>query len=161
VTAVTDIHVNGVEKIAAVGAAVRRLGTDRTIVNNMAKEIRAAVPPLRTLIKAAAMRLLPSRNGLNAWVAKAKITSRVRRSANNAGVTLVDGRNSQGARSDLKGIDAGIVRAPYFGERSSWHEQRVTPGFFTESIQGEGVEVFREAVVRAVDKAVEETLRNI
>lgn len=153
-----DVDIKGAQKIALVGAAVRRLGSDRKIVNNMAKEIRSAVGPLRALIKASALSVLPSRNGLNRWVAKAKVVARVRRSASNAGVTITDGRNSFGARSDLKGLDAGLTRAPFFGNRSSWHPVRVSPGFFTEPVQGEGVTVFREAVVRAVDNAVDETL---
>jgi hypothetical protein len=152
-----DIHVIGGEDIALVARAVRRLGTDRVIVNNMAKEIRRAVPPVRAAVRANAVAILPRRGGLGAWVAKTRVTARIRRSASNAGITFVGGKNSKGKRSDLKRMDAGQTRHPTFGHRP-WVAQSVTPGFFTHAVTEEGATAFREAVVVAVDNAAREVL---
>lgn len=152
-----DVDVRGQEGIALVGRAVRRLGSDRRIVNNMAREIRAAGPPIRAEIRRSALATLPKRGGLNRWVAASRVTVRVRRGASSAGVTVVGGRNSSRGRSDLKRIDAGRVRAPLWGDRRYWHLQSVRPGFFR--VSDEGVTAFRDAVVRAVDQAAAEVLR--
>lgn len=153
-----EIDVRGAEGLALVATAVRRLGTDRTIVNEMAKEIRAAVPPVRKGFKANALAYLPRRGGLGAWVARAKVTARIRRSASNAGVTLVAGRNSQGGRTDMKRMDAGKTRHPMWGNRSAWAPQTVKAGVFTDAVTDEGAQAFREATVRAVDNAVVKVL---
>lgn len=148
-----EIDVQGAERIALVASAVRRLGADRVIVNEMAKEIRQAVPPIRSAVKANAIAYLPKKGGLNTWVAKAKITARIRRSASNAGVTIVDGRNSAQKRTDMNKINDGTVRAPLFGNRTAWYPHRVRAGFFDDAITQDGADAFRAAVVVAVDRA--------
>lgn len=143
--------------IGRLATAVRKLGADRSIVNNMAKEIRAAVPPIRSAVRANAVRYLPGRGGLGAWVAKARVTAQIRRGARNAAVTIVDGRNSSGKRSDIKAIDLGGTRHPTFGHKP-WTAQSVRAGFFTEAITDEGVEAFRAATIVAVDNTVRKAL---
>lgn len=139
--------------IALVASAVRRLGSDRTIVTEMAKEIRRAVPPIRAAVKASAVAVLPARGGLGRWVARATLTARVRRSATTAGVALVDGRNSAGGRTDMKGFNAGATRHPYWGDRSHWAPQTVPAGFFDRAIETVGVSAFEDAVSTAVEHA--------
>jgi hypothetical protein len=153
-----DIDVTGAEQLALVAHAVRRLGSDRVIVNNMAKEIRSAVPPIRAAVRANALGQLPHRGGLGVWVARARVTARIRRSATNAGISLVGGRNSGSRRrTDLRAIDAGTVRHPTYGH-GPWTPQTVTPGFFTRAVTDEGATAFRAAVVVAVDNAAREVL---
>jgi hypothetical protein len=154
-----DIDIKGAEGIALVAKSVRSLGADRKIVNEMAKEIRSAVPPIRAAIKANALTELPHRGGLNTWVASARVTASVRRSATNAGVSIVDGRNSAAKRTDMRQINAGRVRHPAWGNRSAWSLQTVTAGFFDRAVTEEGVQAFRDAVVVAVDRAAGEVLR--
>lgn len=144
--------------IALVGAAVRRLGSDRTIVNEMTKEIRKAGPILRAVIKKNAISFLPKRGGLNEWVASSKVRIAVRRGARSAGVNAVVGRNSAKRRTDSKAIDRGRVRAPAWGRRTSWHTQVVTPGFASKAVEDEGATEFRRLVVEAVDRAVEKVI---
>lgn len=153
-----DIEIRGQEGLRLVGAAVRRLGSDRVIVNEMAKEIRKAVPPIRRAIKASALATLPSRGGLNQWVAKAKVTAQIRRGATNAGVKIKDAKTSRGQRHDLRAINAGFIRHPLWGNREHWYSQTVTPKFFDDAITDEGVDAFRRAVVVAVDRAIERVL---
>ena len=139
--------------IALVAAAVRKLGNGRTIVNEMAGQIRKAVPPIRKAVRAHELEVLPHRGGLNEWVARAGVRAAVRRAARTAGVSFVQGRNSRGGRSDLKRIDAGRVRAPAWGNRKAWHLQAVPAGAFTNAVTTEGAQEFRAAVVVAVDEA--------
>jgi hypothetical protein len=146
-------RIEGAEQLALVGRAVRSLGADRKIVNEMTKEIRRAVPPIRSAVKQNAIAYLPKRGGLNRWVARGRITANVRRSANNAGVTIVDGKNSLKKRTDMRAINAGTTRAPLFGDRSNWYSHAVRPGFFDDAITQEGADAFREAVIIAVDRA--------
>lgn len=103
------------------------MGADRQIVNDMAKEIRRAGPAIRREVRAHIMAELPKRDGLNAWVARAPVRINVRRGATTAGVSVTVGRNSQTGRADLKGLDAGGVRHPLYGNRKHWYGQAVTP----------------------------------
>jgi len=145
------------DDIGRVAASIRKMGADRAIVNEMAKEIRAAVPPIRAAVRANALAYLPGSGGLGAWVAKSRVTAAIRRARNNASVTLVGGRNSRGKRSDIKRLDAGSTRHPTFGH-APWTPQTVRAGFFTEAVTDEGVEAFRAATVSAVDNAVRKAL---
>lgn len=146
-------RVIGGADLALIGKAVRRLGADRTIVNEMTKEIRRAVPPIRAAVKQNAITYLPKRGGLNRWVASAKVTAQVRRGASNAGITVVDGRNSARKRTDMKRINAGSTRAPLYGNRGHWYPHTVRPGFFDDAITQDGADAFRDAVIVAVDRA--------
>lgn len=148
-----DLSIRGAEGIARVAADVRRLGASRVIVNEMAKEIRGAVPPIRDAIKVHEVEVLPHRGGLGAWVARGRISARVRRAAKTAGVKLVQGRNSAQKRSDLKRLDAGSIRHPVHGNRKAWALQTVPAGAFTKGVTDQGVTEFRQAVVTAVDNA--------
>lgn len=142
------------EDIARLAEAVRRLGQDRTIVKEMTKEIRQAGPPIRRAVRGRALAILPRRGGLNRWVARAGVRVAVRRSRSSAGVHIVIGRNSQRGRTAIKQIDEGFVRAPAWGNRRAWHAQRVAPGFATQAIDSDGIDAFRQAVERAVDRAL-------
>jgi ketopantoate reductase len=142
--------------IAAVGAAVRAAGNDRTIVNEMTKEIKAAAKPLRPEIRANAVQILPHRGGLGAWVAKAAIRVAVKRGTRAAGVTLVGSRSKgTGKKAHLRSIEDGLVRVPVNrrNRRGAWREQAVPSGFMSEVVEEHGDE-FRAAIVVAVDRAM-------
>lgn len=148
-----DIRVEAAERIARVAAEVRLLGDGREIVNQMAKEIRQAVPPVRKAVRGRFLKVLPKRGGFAVWMTKASIRASVRRGAKSAGVSLVAGRNAQGHRADLRRLDrTGVWRHPYFNNRKEWYPQATAPGFFSEGVQ-EQADEFRDAIVRAVNKA--------
>lgn len=149
---VVHLEPNPAVRIAALAAEIRELGDGRFIVNDMSKRIRRSAGPIRKAVKASAVAVLPSGGGLGAWVARASVRASVRRGPRSAGVSVVGGRRSTGGRTHLKRIDAGVVRAPYYGHRSAWHLQRVTPGFFTTPME-EHAEAFRDDVVEAVNEA--------
>ena len=141
--------------IRLVAGKVRALGEDRTIVNEMAKEIRRAAMPVRKDVRTSALVTLPSGGGLNAWTARASVTVQVRRSGPRAGVTIKAGRRSTRGRADLRGLDAGRVRHPLWGNRRHWYSQGVTPGFFTDPVlahRDDYVEACATAVLNAARK---------
>lgn len=126
----------------------------KTVLKALRTAVRKPFPTVRARIKASALATLPKRGGLNAWVAAIKIGLSVRATAaRSAGVVVKGGRNSTGARSDVRAIDRGRVRAPSWGRRGvgSWHTVTVTPGFFTTPVV-EAVEWHTE-IDRAVDDA--------
>lgn len=137
--------------IAAVGAAVRALGDGREVVNEMAKEIRTAVPPVRVAVRSHALAFLPEAGGLNEWVASAGVRAAVRRGPRTAGVSLVAGRNSRRRRADLKRLDAGRLRHPTYGH-GPWVLQQVQPGWFTDPVVDHAAD-FADAIAGAVDTA--------
>jgi hypothetical protein len=140
------------DDLAAVGAAVRALGDGRTVVNEMAKEIRDAVPPVRAAARKHALAFLPKRGGLNTWVAAASVRAAVRRGPRTAGVSLVAGRNSRRRRADLDRLDrSGRLRHPTYGH-SPWVLQSVQPGWFTDPVV-DHADDFADAIAEAVDTA--------
>jgi hypothetical protein len=158
-------------------AKLKELGDGNTIPREVGKEIRKEVPLLRSAVKTVALHVLPKRGGLNVWVASATVRASIRYGARTAGVSVRMGRNSQGGRSDLEGIDAGVVRHPTFGRRGAktrkavpnagfgrrftvsqsandWHDQAVTPGYFTATLKDIGLGRIRAASQRAIRAAI-------
>lgn len=155
------VHVEGSRKIALVGRALRQMGTDRSILNEMTKQIRQSAPPLRDEIRQSARTTLPRRGGLGEWVARARINVSVKRGATTAGVYVNIGKNSIHGRTDLQSLDAGTVRHPLWGKRKYWYPQAVTPGFASRVIDGPAFDRFQADAEQAIDVAVERALRGI
>lgn len=84
--------------------------------------LNRATKPMRARAKGEAIRILPKRGGLNARVAKTRLTTR----SGGGGVYVTSARRSQ-ARS----IDQGRVRHPVFGNRDVWSTTNVRTGWFT------------------------------
>ena len=152
------MRVTGADEIALVAAAVRAVGSDRKIVNDMAAGIRRGVGPVRKAIRAHEVEVLPS--GLGSWMAAGKITARIRRGADSAGVTIVQGRNSgTGKRSDLKRLDStGRVRHLTWGHKP-WSPQTVVAGSFSEGASEEGMDQLLAATLDACENAAERIVR--
>ena len=123
----------------------------KLVLKELRQEIRKPVPAVRRAIRARARATLPASGGLADWVARSSITVQVRVTSRSAGVRLKGGRNSRGGRSDIRAIDRGRLRAhSWFSRR--WHQQQVTPGFFTGPA-GEAKQ-WRDAALVAVDRAL-------
>ncbi len=148
----------GAAEIRVIAAHCRKVSADRSIVNDMAKEIRRAGPAIRAEVRAHIMATLPRSGGLNAWVARAPVRINVRRGIDSAGVTVTVGRKSRSGRADLKGLDAGTVRHPLYGNRRHWYGNAVTPGSISEGIT-EGSDALEDAVLIAAERAAQRTLR--
>ena len=155
------IRVTGAREIALVAAACRRIGPSRVIVNTMAKEIRRGTKPIRTAIKARAVQILPRSGGLGRYVAAARITTLVRRSAKSAGVLIRGRRKDTSGRGapavDLRRIDLGSTRHLSWG-RPPWHPQTLRPGFFTDAVTEEGRDQLEAAIIEAAETAAREII---
>lgn len=134
---------------------LRKFEDRKEVVKQLRKEIREPVPLVRKAIRGRALATLPHRGGLNAWVAKVRINVAIKLSGRSAGVRIRGGRNSTGGRTDTKAIDRGRVRAPSWGHRGrkAWHTVVVASGFFTKPATE--TDDWRNACVRAVDKALD------
>ena len=152
-----DIHIRNSEKIALVARRLRQMGTDRTIVNNMTKNIKRIAGRLKEPIRQSARDTLPKAGGLGEWVSKSTITTSVRRSPRTAGVRIIVGKGEH----DIAAMDAGSIRHPLWGNRKHWYPQTVNPHFGTNALHGQIADEVREAVSEAIDEAVAEVVRGI
>jgi hypothetical protein len=127
----------------------------REVLQQLRKRIREPVPAVRRSIRKEALRTLPHRGGLGAWVASTRITVQIRVSARTARVTLKGGHRSRRGATDLRAINRGRVRAPSWGHRGpgAWHTQSVPAGFFTRPA-AEARE-WRAAIDTAIDQALD------
>jgi len=134
---------------------LRKFEARKEVVKQLRKEIRKPIPDIRKAIKRRAFDTLPKGHGLNVWVSKTKITAAIKLSGRSAGVKLKGGRNSTGARSDIRRIDKGRVRHPSWGRRGKgqWHTQIVPDGFFTEPATDGGT--WHRVCLTAVDNALD------
>lgn len=127
------------------------------------RALDAATRPAKADVAKAAKAILPG--GLGDFVADARIATRIRMSGRNVGVRIVASqtkakskalrrraaRARTGARRvtaaqmggmgggavDLAAIDRGRARHPYYGRwKPGKYQQRVRPGFFTDTMRG-------------------------
>lgn len=138
---------------------LRKFDNRREVVKALRKRIREPLPGVRRAIKARALATLPSRGGLNRWVARTRVAATVRLAGRSAGVKLKGSRKSTKGKADLNRLDAGVVRHPSWGRRGpgNWHTQAVTPGYFTKPATE--VDQWRDACVEAVEDAVQTIAR--
>jgi hypothetical protein len=154
------VNIEGADKLALVGKAVRLMGSDRTVIKNLTKRIKSLGTPVKAELKASALASLPHRGGLNLWVASSRVVVSVRRGASTAGVDISEGRNSKtGKRSDLRALNKGKLRHPVHGNRRKWTLQSIEPGFFDDVIDGPVGEQFQAEVIGAIDDTIAEVLR--
>lgn len=138
---------------------LRKFEDKKVVLAHLRKELRRPLPAVRKAIRGRALATLPSTGGFAAWVAMLRITARIRTAGRSAGVTLVGGRNSTGARSDVDAIDRGRLRAPSWGRtgRGDWHTQEVTPQFFTGPA-GE-IDQWQRVALDAIEQAADTLAR--
>lgn len=136
----------------------RRLKTaDKQLRKDLLKEIRTEGKPTVDDVKASARSSLPQRGGLAARVASQSYGVRTRMSGRSAGVRIQGtGRTVRGLRQ----LDAGTLRHPVFGDRSTWVSQSVEPGYFTKPIE-EDLPRFRKAVEDAMEQTARAIVRGI
>lgn len=96
-----------------------------TLYRRLATDIKAAVEPVKPAIRDSAMSTLPHEGGLNAWVAKSRVTTTLIRSATTAGVSVRVSLKGH----DIRDLDSGQIRHPTYGNRNVWVPQTVPSGF--------------------------------
>jgi hypothetical protein len=124
----------------------------KEIVNEMRREFRQGVPPLRKRIRANALAMLPASGGLGAWVARAAVTIRFRDAGRDAGFKVkVSRKAGDGDKADLDALDkSGRIRHPLYGNRSRWFGQTVASSFFTKAWDAAD---WRDRAEQAMDRA--------
>ncbi len=148
-----DVTIRGADDIARVAAECRRLGNGREIPNQMAREIRSAVPPIRAGVRANAATYLPKRGGFASIATRTNVRASVRRGARTAGVRIIATRKGRLRKADTAAVNRGVLRHPLWGNRERWYTTKVKAGFVTDAVAA-GADEFRDACVRSVDKAV-------
>ena len=125
----------------------------KELLNQLRRDFRAGVPVVRKKIRTRALATLPKTGGLAKWVSKTRVSADIRFAGRWIGVRLKGSRKSLKEKSDLKRLDAGMVRHPSWGRRGKgdWHTQPVTAGFFTA--EAGNADDWRDACERAVDRA--------
>lgn len=118
--------VEGASELRAVSVRLKEAGLV-DLRKEMNAKIRAATLPVRPMVRASALQVLPKRGGLNVWVAKATTRTSVLTGAKTAGVVVRVSKRGH----DMKDIDAGQVRHPVYGNRKKWAAQTVPAGFAT------------------------------
>lgn len=135
-----NIQVRGAERLAKVAGAIAR--TTPELRKDLLAGIRKIGKPVIDDVRQEATETLPRRGGFAAGIAGAKFSVRTRTSGKQAGVRIV----GQQAGHDIAGIEAGLIRKPLFGNRSSWHSQPVRPGFFSRPIEEDADLMTREVI---------------
>lgn len=140
---------------AAFANEIRAFNARGDVVNALRRDVRKPLPELRRDVRSSATSTLPAGGGLGAWVARARLTVKLKDSGRSAGIRIKVSRAAgDGDKADLNALDlAGAVRHPLHGNRKRWYPQRVTPGFFTKPW-----EAFRPKFIKVADEAVDQAL---
>jgi hypothetical protein len=136
-------------------AELRAFDGRRQIVRALRRGLSRVSRPALKQVRAHAVAILPSSGGLGAWVAAARMQTKIGYTSRSAGVRLRGTRKSTKGRSDLVSVDAGMVRAPAWGRRSrgSWHSQPVPAGWWSDPLSGN--DEWRAAADAEVDAALD------
>lgn len=118
----------------------------------LSASLRQAAVPLARAVDEAIPQYLPRRGGLAREVQGMTIEPVV-------GVTASTVRLKLRGRSegrDVRRMDAGTVRHPVYGNRSTWVSQPVKPGFWTKTLAKQG-----SKVRKAIDDALRDFTRRL
>lgn len=145
------------ESIEHYARTVEQMIAEHHVLTAIEKGIRKPIPAARRAVRARALATLPGGGGLNKWVAKARITSKVKVDGDTVNVHFKGGRDAEGHRADLNRLDVGRLRHPAWGRRGEgqWALQSVTPQFFSEPV------LEPEQWLAAADAALDDALEVI
>ncbi len=148
-----DFVLTGGEDLYRLGRRMKAAGAG-ALLKEMSKASNKALDPLIPKTRAVAQRRLPQRNGLAQRVAKAPQRKTTRVGATSATVRLT----VAGKRSGAYGADVGTVRHPVFGRRSNFVDQKVIPGWFSDTVENEAPQV-REDIAAVLEDYAERFAR--
>jgi len=147
-----ELRIEGLERISKIAGAVQ--STTPKLRPRLLAGIRAVGKPIVADIREEASSSLPHGGGLNEWVAKSNFGIRSRTSGITAGIRIVGQRSGH----DLDVIDRGRVRHPLFGNRKSWFQESVKPGFFSRPAEASETKA-QTAVLKVMDEFAAEIHR--
>lgn len=148
-----DFEVRGANQLEEVARRLKAAGAG-DLRKELLAGIRAANKPVIAEIRASARENLPKSGGLAALIASSSYGTRTRTSGNSVGVQI---RGTSRSVKGLRALNAGRLRHPVFGNRSTWVEQSVTPGFFSKPIEKSKEELRHgiETVLADIAKRIE------
>ncbi len=130
-----------------------RKAAARDLTRELRKGQRKAFAPLQKEIKAEALATLPKLGGYNKTMAKAvkvSVTTGVGKKALTARVYATGKVETR----DVAQVNAGILRHPFFRDRSRWYTTRVKKGFVDNALDRVADRVLKEsadAAQRVID----------
>ena len=127
-----DFSIRGAEDLERLATRLKDMGGS-DLKKELLRGIRETNKPTITAIKRSAADNLPRRGGLAAMVANESIGTRTRLTGNGAGVTI--------QRKRGRGLNAGRLRHPLFGNRTVWKEQSVDKGWFDRPIEKDAPQI--------------------
>lgn len=147
----TGIEIEGADQLRALARALKDAG-DTQLRKELMKAAQRSTRPVKAEVSASARRTLPSRGGLNVWVASTKVQTKTRTGGRNVGVTITGrpGRRMT-PTSDVRAINRGRLRHPTYGH-GPWVTQPVRPGFWDEVMEGPLADRARREFTDAMDR---------
>ena len=136
-----DVRVRGAGELALL--AGRLNATDRKLKNGLTRSLRRIGKQLVPKIVTAAEEKFPAEGGMNDFIHHAKIGVRIQTSGRGAGLFI----RAERPGHDIYSLNNGSLRHPVFGNRAVWVEQQIPPGFFTETIENNRVEIVADLML--------------
>lgn len=153
-----DFTITGAEELEKLGRRLKAAGGGGGLRRELLARIRRETKPLITEIPMRAIDTLPEAGGLSERVASATYASRTRMTGNSVGVQI-RAVGAPGARG-LGRLNRGMLRHPLFGDRSSWFDQQIRPGFFSGPIEERKPRIHR-GIKAAMDDTAEKIARGL
>jgi hypothetical protein len=146
-----DLSITGLDDVAKLTRDLKAAGN-----TELKKEMREAAKriavPAQEAVRQAALDTLPTKGGLNEWVAgRLKFKSLVRLAGKNVGIRIKISHRGKTGLSDLGAINRGRVRHPLYGNRDHWYLTQVPAGFVGKALD-EMADTAREEFLAAVDE---------
>jgi len=127
-----DFEIRGAGELEKLAKRLKDTGGN-DLKKELLRGIREANKPTIAKVKKSAAENLPRRGGLAAKVAKEPIGTRTRLTGNSAGVTI--------SRKRGRGLNAGRLRKPLFGNRDRWYDQPVAKDWFNKPIEDDATQI--------------------
>ena len=146
-----DFQVRGSEDLARLAKALKEAGRN-DLRKELLKGVRESGASTVLEIRDSALRNLPRRGGLAEKVAAEKASLRATYGGSAARVSI---RRKRG-----RGLNAGRLRHPVYGNRENWVQQKVDANWFDDPIRDAAPDIRRrlQAVLdRIADRVVNDT----
>lgn len=147
----TDFEVRGAGELELLAKRLKAEGGN-DLKKELLRGIRETNKPTIAAIRRSAEDNLPKRGGLAAKVAKETIGTRTRLTGNSAGVSI--------ARKRGRGLNAGRLRKPLFGNKAHWYSQAVARDWFNKPIEGDAPHI-RDGIQKVMHEVAAKITRGI
>ena len=147
------LSVSGAEDLGVLAKRLKEVG-DKELKKELLRGIRLGTKGTHAKIRESALENLPSSGGLNALIAKSKISTKTRMSGRWTGINI-----KATDRHEVDAINRGFVRHPVYGNRTKWVTQPVTAGWFKAPIEADAPEI-RDAIGQVMKDIATKLERN-